>query len=176
VYSTPHIRRWAFRIGLLAMTSGVGWTQVNSCDLAPPYGTVDAADVQAIINMTINMNLGLSPCTANIAGSAVCNAAVVQRVVNAALGGACLTGFGAVAHYVSLSWTASTTPNVTYNVYRTTTSGVYGAPLASAGAATTYTDSAVAAGQTYYYVVTAVSSTGGESVQSGPAQATVPTP
>src|ERR1035437_8044779 len=102
------------------MTSGVGWTQVNSCDLAAPYGTIDAADVQAIINMT----LGLSPCTANIAGAAVCNAAVVQRVVNAALGGACLTGFGAVAHYVSLSWTASTTPNVTYNVFRTTTSGV----------------------------------------------------
>ena len=93
MYFTPHIRRWAFRIGLLAMTSGVGWTQVNSCDLAAPYGTIDAADVQAIINMT----LGLSPCSASIAGNAVCNAAVVQRVVNAALGGTCLTGYGAVS-------------------------------------------------------------------------------
>ena len=153
------------------MTSGAGWAQVNACDLAPPYGSVDAADVQAIINMT----LGLSPCTASIAGAGVCDAAVVQRVVNAALGGACVTGLGAVAHYVSLSWTASTTPNVTYNVYRTTTSGVYSGPLVSTGTATIYTDFAVAAGQTYYYVVTADNSSG-ESAYSTPSQATVPTP
>ena len=93
MYSIPHIGRWAFRIGLLAIASGVGWAQINACELAPPYGTIDAADVPAITNMT----LGLSPCTANIAGTGVCNAAVVQRVVNAALGGTCLTGYGAVS-------------------------------------------------------------------------------
>jgi len=175
MYLIPHIRRWAFQIGLLAIASGVAWTQtqVNACDVAS-QGTVNQADVTAIVNMTI----GETPCptTVNIAGPGVCNAAVVQRVINAALGGACVTGYGAVPHYVTLNWTASTTPSVTYNVYRTTTSGVYAGALASAGAATTYTDSTVAAGQTYYYVVTAVSGST-ESPKCAPAaQAIVTTP
>jgi len=173
VYCIPHIRRWAFGIGLLALASGAAWaqTQINACDVAS-QGTVNQTDVNAIIAMT----LGETPCTANIAGQGVCNAAVVQRVINASLGGACVTGYGAVAHYVSLSWTASTTPSVTYNVYRSTTSGSYSTPLASAGANTSYIDSAVAAGQTYYYVVTAVSGST-ESAYSNPAaQAAIPTP
>lgn len=147
----------------------------NACDLAAPYGSFDAADVQAAINMT----LGISPCTANIGGAGVCNAAMVQRVVNAALsGGTCVTTYGVVPHYVSLSWTASVTPpSVTYyNVYRSTTLGVYpSTPLASVGTATTFTDYTVQAGVTYFYVVTAVSGTT-ESGYSTPAQATVGTP
>ncbi len=154
-----------------AASTGTGSS--SACDLAPPYGTIDAADVQAIINMT----LGITPCTANIGGTGVCNAAVVQRVVNAALpGGNCMTGTGAVPHYVTLNWTASTTPNVTYNIYRSTTSGSYSqTPLASSGTAMTYTDMSVTAGITYYYVVTAVSSAG-ESAHSNETPATIPTP
>jgi len=154
-----------------AAASGTGL--LNACDLAAPYGTIDTADVQAAINMT----LGISPCTANIAGAGVCNAAVVQRVINASLpGGMCVTGTGATPHSVSLKWTASTTPNVTYNVYRSTTSGSYSwAPLASAGAATSYTDYSVQAGVTYYYVVTAVSGSS-ESGRSNETPATIPTP
>ena len=112
-------RRLTFGIGLLAITSGLGWSQTSACDLVAPFGTVDAADVQAAINMT----LGISPCTANIGGAVVCNAAVVQRVINAALGGTCVTGFGTVAHYISVGWTASTSVVVGYNVYRSSTSG-----------------------------------------------------
>lgn len=171
MYSINYVRLLAFQIGLLTIASGVGWAQLNACDLALPYGSIDSADVQAIVNM----NIGATPCTANIAGAGVCDAAVVQRVVNAALGGPCLTGVGAVPHYVTLTWTASTTSNVTYNVYRTTTSGVYSTPLASAGAATSFTDYTVVAGQTYYYAITAVSGAS-ESAYSTPAQATVPTP
>jgi hypothetical protein len=167
-------RRLALGIGLLTMTSGAGWAQINACDLVAPFGTVDAADVQAAINMTI----GISPCTANIGGAGVCNAAVVQRVVNAALGGTCVTGVGAVAHYVSLSWTASTSPNITgYNVYRAaTTGGPFTKLTSSLVAAASYVDSTVIAGQTYYYVTTAVDNTGAESAYSGQAQAVIPTP
>jgi len=43
-------------------------------------------------------------------------------------------------------------------------------------ASTTYTDSTVQAGVTYFYVVTAVDSSGNESVYSNQASATVPTP
>ena len=146
-------RRLAFGTGLLAVLSGVGWTQTNACDLVAPFGTVDAADVQAAINMT----LGISPCTANIGGAVVCNAAVVQRVINAALGGTCVTGVGTVAHYVSISWTASTSTVAGYNVYRATASGgPYTKVNSSLVGTTSYTDSTVSAGKTYYYVATAV--------------------
>jgi hypothetical protein len=145
----------------------------SACDLAQPYGTPDSSDVQAAINMT----LGVSPCTANIMGAGVCNVVVVQRVVNAALpGGACVTGSGGtVSHSVVLNWAASTTPSVTYNVYRSGTSGVYSAPLASSISTTSYTDNAVQSGQTYYYVVTAVNS-GGESARSNESPAAIPVP
>jgi fibronectin type 3 domain-containing protein len=39
-----------------------------------------------------------------------------------------------------------------------------------------YTDSSVQAGSTYYYVITAVDSSGNESAFSNQAQAVVPTP
>jgi hypothetical protein len=145
-----------------------------------PYGTVDAADVQSIINMT----LGISPCTVNIGGAGVCNAAVVQRVINAALGGTCVTGFGAVAHYATLNWTASSSTGIAgYNVYRATTAtatlanGLYTKVNSSLVVGITYIDSTVSAGVIYYYVTTAVNSTGAESAASNQFQAPViPTP
>jgi ASPM-SPD-2-Hydin domain-containing protein/BACON domain-containing protein len=88
------------------------------------------------------------------------------------------TGTGTVQHSVSLSWVASTTPNVVgYNIYRGTVSGgPYAVLNASPNVGLTYTDMAVTAGQTYYYVVTAVDSSGNESVVSNQAAVTVPTP
>jgi len=43
-------------------------------------------------------------------------------------------------------------------------------------ASTTYSDASVQAGQTYYYVVTAVDGTGAESPYSNQVQAVIPTP
>lgn len=55
-----------------------------------------------------------------------------------------------VNHQATLSWGASTTPAVTYNVYRgTQTGGPYSKINPSAVNATTYADSSVTAGQTY---------------------------
>ena len=87
-----------------------------------------------------------------------------------------LSGTG--THDVILSWTASPTSGVVgYNVYRGTTSGGPYSTLLNATPVngTTYTDATVQAGQTYYYVVTAVGSDGvTQSVDSSPASATVP--
>jgi hypothetical protein len=81
------------------------------------------------------------------------------------------------SHSVSLSWTASTSTVVGYNVYRGTASGgPYTLVNSSLVTGTTYTDLGVASGQTYYYVVTAVNSSGAESVYSNQASAAVPTP
>ena len=79
---------------------------------------------------------------------------------------------------MDLSWTASTSTVVGYNIYRGTVSGgPYTVKLnATPVSGTSYTDTAVVAGQAYYYVVTAVDSSGVESVYSNQASATVPTP
>jgi hypothetical protein len=87
------------------------------------------------------------------------------------------SGAGAVQHSVSLSWNPSTTSGVAgYNLYRGTMSGGPYAQVVSRDANPSYTDASVAAGQTYFYVVTAVDSAGTESVNSNQVQAVVPSP
>jgi len=156
-------------VALKAASSSPSSSPLNACDLATPFGTVDGSDVQA----AINMSLGVSPCTANVAGPNACNVVVVQRVIDAALSGTCTTTTS--MHQVSLAWTASTTQNVTYNVYRSVTSGSYSTPLATLIGGTSYTDNSVTSGQTYYYVITAVSG-GMESNHSNETTAVIPIP
>lgn len=145
---------------------------LNACDLNAD-GVVNVFDIQLAINMVV----GLAPCTANITAAGVCNIAVIQRVTNAVLTGACLTGLVA-PHTVTLNWTASTSSNVTgYNVYRgTLAGGPYTKLTASPIVGITYTDTTVLAGLTYYYVTTAVNSSNVESGYSNQAQAVVPVP
>jgi fibronectin type 3 domain-containing protein len=66
---------------------------------------------------------------------------------------------------------------VGYNVYRGNTSGgPYTEINPTLDPSTTYTDSTVLGGQTYYYVSTAVDSAGVESGFSNQVKATIPTP
>jgi hypothetical protein len=248
-----------------------GVTALNACDLNAD-GLVNVLDV----NRSVNMTLGMSPCTANVTGPGVCTVVTVQRVVNASLpGGACVmsaasviptglsctpssvnalgtsactgtlsgaapsgglnltlssnnanvtvpgsvsvaagvTTFGftatvgsittgqtavltasangasptfslsltplGVSHSVTLTWIASTSSNVAgYNVYRGTTSGGPYATNVNSSLVTglSYTDTTVLAGQTYYYVLTAVDTSGNESGYSTQTAATIPTP
>lgn len=87
-----------------------------------------------------------------------------------------LSGSGLSPNYsVSLTWNASSSQVSGYNVYRGTVSGGPYAKLNSAvDASTTYSDGSVAASNTYYYVTTAVSSTGQESGYSNQVQVVVP--
>ena len=92
---------------------------------------------------------------------------------------ASMTGSGALSplHSVDLSWTPSTSAVVGYNIYRSGTSdGPYAKINSALNATTAYTDNAVQAGVTYYYVTTAVDASGVESVYSNQAPAVVPTP
>ena len=138
----------------------------GACDLNQD-GVVNVLDVQ----LAVDMDIGLTPCPSNINGG-VCNSSVVQDVLNAALTGVCT--LPVASQSVGLSWTASITPSVAgYNVYRGTTSGgPYSKLNTSLVAATNYSDTAVTAGQTYYYVTTSVDSSNDESVPSNEAQAT----
>jgi len=81
-------------------------------------------------------------------------------------------------HSVALGWNTSTSSGVVgYNIYRGTVSGGPYTRINSALDSTPYdTDSSVQAGSTYYYVVTAVESSGAESTYSNQAQAAIPAP
>lgn len=79
------------------------------------------------------------------------------------------------AHWVGLIWSASTSPVSGYNIYRGTThKGPFTRLNGSLVAELTYADLAVTAGDTYFYVTTAVSVSGEESAYSNSAEAVVP--
>jgi hypothetical protein len=86
------------------------------------------------------------------------------------------TGVAAANHTVTVSWSPSASSSIKgYNTYSSTVSGgpyskLTGAPVS----ATSYTDSSVVSGQTYFYVVTAVDSGNAESVFSSEVSATIP--
>ena len=86
------------------------------------------------------------------------------------------TDLAATAGYgkVFLTWTASASPGVTnYNIKRATSSGgPYINSIIGSSTTTAYADTNVADGVTYYYVVSAVSSTFGEGLNSLEASAT----
>ncbi|HEX5229532.1 MAG TPA: hypothetical protein VFW44_17595 [Bryobacteraceae bacterium] len=142
-------------------------TSGGACDLNQD-GAVNVVDLQ----LAVNMNLGLLACPQSLNGG-VCGSALIQQILSAALGQACSA---AISHSVVLNWTASNSAGVTgYNVFRSATSGgPYSQINSSLVITTSYTDTTVTAGQTYYYVTTAVG-VGSQSGYSNEAQATVPT-
>ena len=86
------------------------------------------------------------------------------------------TGTAPTQHTVDLTWNASSGA-VGYNIYRGTVSGgPYTMINSSLDSTTTYTDSTVVSGQTYYYVATAVNSASEESGYSNQATAVIPSP
>jgi hypothetical protein len=90
-----------------------------------------------------------------------------------------LTGNGVApsSHSAALSWTDGSSGITGYNVYRGSVSGGPYSKINSAlDAIAAYTDDSVLAGQTYYYVTTAVDGSGGESGYSNEAQAVIPSP
>jgi fibronectin type 3 domain-containing protein len=80
-----------------------------------------------------------------------------------------------VQHSVSLTWTASTSSVIGYNTYRGTVSGgPYTKLTGSPNSATSYTDSTVQSGTTYFYTVTSVDSNNVESAYSSEVSAVIP--
>ncbi|MGH9503946.1 MAG: beta strand repeat-containing protein [Terriglobales bacterium] len=86
------------------------------------------------------------------------------------------TGTAAPQHSVALSWSPSSSSVVGYNVYRGTTTGGPYSKVTSMNADTSYVDSSVQSGKTYFYVTTAVDGTGKESPNSNQTQAVIPVP
>ncbi|HET6143228.1 MAG TPA: immunoglobulin domain-containing protein [Candidatus Acidoferrales bacterium] len=114
--------------------------------------------------------------TPSTAGSAAGSVSVASNASNSpdsiTLSG---TGVAAVSHSVSLSWTPSTSTVVGYNAYSSSVSGGPYTKLTNTPVSgSSYTDSNVTAGQTYFFVVTSVDSSNNESAFSTEANALVP--
>jgi fibronectin type 3 domain-containing protein len=90
-----------------------------------------------------------------------------------------MTGIGVVAgsHSTDLNWNPDVDPVIGYNVYR---GGQHGGPYNKINpvldATTSYSDTNVNAGATYYYVVTAVDANNNESGYSNEVVAVIPSP
>jgi hypothetical protein len=85
------------------------------------------------------------------------------------------TGPPGPQHKVNLSWKASTSAIVGYNVYRRGASGVVklnSEPVPG----TAYVDTSAQSGQTYFYLTKAVNPRGTESAPSNEVRVDVPTP
>jgi glucosylceramidase len=85
-----------------------------------------------------------------------------------------LAATAASSTQINLTWTASTTTGVTYSVFRSTTSGFTpgsGNTVTTGLSGTSYSNTGLSSGTTYYYLVEAVGSTG-TSYPSNQASAT----
>jgi len=135
--------------------------------------TGGGAPVTLTPTQSITLVVQFSPTTA---GSAPGSITVVSNATGSpaiiTLSG---TGVAPVQHSVALTWNASTSTVSGYNVYRTIVSGgSYTKINSSLVAVLSYTDSTVQNGTTYYYVTTAVDSTGSESAFSNEVSAPIP--
>ncbi len=169
----------------------VGVTQTQAATLTASGGAVSISATSStnpefgVSGLTLPLNLAAGQSASfsmtfkpQASGAASGTITLTTNATNAPVA-ASLTGTGVAApqHSVTLAWTASTSTVVGYNVYRGTQSGgPYTVITSAVDAGTTYTDTTVQAGQTYYYVVTAVDASGNESVDSNQAQAVIPTP
>ena len=119
------------------------------------------------------VNVTFTPSTSGAASGSV---SVSSNATNSpAMVGLTGTGVTPIVHSVSLSWSDGDTTVTGYNAYIASVSGgPYSRLTSSPIAGTSYIDSSVQSGRTYYYVVTALDSTNQESTYSSEIAATVP--
>ncbi len=115
--------------------------------------------------------------TPQASGTALDSASFTSNAANTPV--EALTGNGTAPpqHSVDLTWNPSPSAVNGYNIYRSGTSGgPYSQINSTIDSATSYIDNTVAAGNTYFYVTTAVDANGVESVNSNQVKTAIPTP
>jgi hypothetical protein len=132
-----------------------------------PAGTILTPGQTAVLNVTF------APAAT---GSMTGGIAVASNASNSpaaiALSG---TGAAQVSHSVALTWNPSASTVIGYNAYSSAVPGGSFVKLNPTPMATSsYTDTTVQSGKTYYYVVTAVDSSNNESNYSNQVSATIP--
>ena len=119
------------------------------------------------------LNVTFAPAgTGSLAGSVKLTSNATNSPSSVTLSG---TGVQAVSHSVTLNWTTSASTVSGYNVYSSAASGGPYTKLNSTPiAATTYVDTSVQSGLTYFYVATSVDSSSVESADSAEVSAIIP--
>jgi hypothetical protein len=169
------------------VTVGANASKTSSLSAGGASVTVSSADLSSVefslsgISLPLTLAAGQSvPFTLTfaprISGSASAALSFTSNASNAPAEALSGNGTAPPAHSVSLSWTGGGSGVVGYNVYRGNSSGGPYTQITSADPTAAYTDNSVLAGQTYYYVATAVDGSGMESAYSNEAQAAVPSP
>jgi len=124
-------------------------------------------------NQSTSFSVAFAPTSA---GALTGTATVVSNASNSPLSIALSgTGTAPATYSVSLSWTSGSSSAAGFNVYRGSQSaGPFTKVNSSLLSTTTYTDTTVASGQTYYYAATDVDASGNESTYSNVASAVIP--
>ena len=114
--------------------------------------------------------------TPNASGGATGSASFVSNASNSPIQELFAgTGSVPVNHSVTLSWNPDSSPVAGYNVYRGSASaGPFSRINSALDVTTGFNDANVQSGQTYYYAVTAVNSSGLESGYSNSVRAVIP--
>jgi hypothetical protein len=122
-----------------------------------------------------SFNLNFTPQSSGTASGSI---SFVSNASNSPIAEAVTgSGISTTGHSVNLSWNASSSKVVGYNVYRGSVSGgPYIQINSTVDPSTTYTDTTVVGGNTYYYVSTSLNSGGRESGFSNQVKAVVPSP
>jgi Abnormal spindle-like microcephaly-assoc'd, ASPM-SPD-2-Hydin len=156
----------------LAMSASGGSVTVSSATSSNSQFTIPGSSFPLTIGagQTVTLDVVFSPTQTGTASAKLTFASNASDPVTDAL-----SGVGVEPQYsVMLSWTPSTSAVVGYNIYRGLTSGTYSRLNSTLTASTSYTDSTVTSGKTYYYAATAVNSSGQESGYSTPLKVVVP--
>lgn len=142
----------------------------------------NAAFTIAGLSLPLNLAAGQSaPFTVTFAPTASGNASATISFVASNSSSAIETASGSgttIQHIVDLSWNASpSSPIAGYNVYRSTSAnGTFSKINPALDASLYYADNTVQSGTTYYYVTTAVDTSGEESSYSNMTTAVIPFP
>ena len=144
------------------MVSGAGFNAGGAA-----AGLILSPGQTTVVNMTF------TPSTSGAAsGSVIVSSNATNSPATISLTG---TGVTAMARSVSLSWIDGDTTVSGYNTYvASVPGGPYSKLTSTPLAGTSYVDSSVQSGRTYYYVVTALDSTNQESPYSSEIAAIVP--
>jgi len=137
-----------------------------------------SAPVQLASAQSVTLDLKFSPAASGTSkGTLTVVSDAIDPNVTVNLSGS-EAAAGNAAHYVGLTWDASTSAGIAgYNVYRGgSQQGPFSKLNNSLVGQLSYNDDNVASGDTYYYVTTAVDTQGEESPYSNWAKAVIPIP
>lgn len=157
--------------------TGTGSLTISSASTTGPGFSFNGLALPTTLGVSqrVAFNVSFAPTNAGSAsGSVVLRVTGSSSETTVPLSGTAVTP---IIHSVTLVWNASTSAVIGYNVYRSPqASGPYNRINGSMVTGTTFKDSSVVAGQTYWYVVTSVANGNVESGYSSAIGAVIPAP